>query len=75
MRIKVIGRIRPLLNREKQLGDEVVTHISSATDENPRSSSIKTDISIYSKSKMSLIPKSYRLDGILDGRVVFTLRI
>ena len=70
MRIKVIGRVRPQIDRERQLREEVVTYISSSLESNDPTSkrqkeSIKTDISIQARNTMA--PKLYRLDGVLDG--------
>jgi hypothetical protein len=80
MRIKVIGRLRPLLERERRLGEEIVTFISSpepsssavsSSAENNDSNnirkfeSLKTDISIQARNTVA--PKLYRLDCVLDG--------
>jgi len=69
MRIKVIGRIRPLLQKEKEAGEEVVTHVSNAShdDQNLSRESPKSDICVFSRSFISLAPKTYRLDNALDG--------
>ena len=79
MRIKVIGRLRPQLERERRLGEEIVTFISSPEPSSAVSSSaenndsnnirkiesLKTDISIQARNTMA--PKLYRLDCVLDG--------
>ena len=72
MRIQVIGRVRPQIDRERQLGEEIVTYISGsvpisvvASNNSKRQNAQNTDISIQARNTMA--PKLYRLDGVLDG--------
>ena len=78
MRIKVIGRVRPQIDRERQLREEIVTYICSSVESNDptskrQSESIKTDISIQARNTMA--PKLYRLDGVLDGNIILPFLI
>jgi hypothetical protein len=61
-RIKVIGRVRPFLEKEIASKEEIVTHIQ------PKSDNQMTNICLHARSSVCSIAKTYRLDSVLDGR-------